>query len=355
MFLKTSALGLLTAEAGLGRVAHAAFDTRRSAEGIATDSKLHALSLATDWINSAPLRAQDLAGKVVLINFLTYTCINWLRQLPYVRAWAEKYKDRGLVVIGVHSPEFSFEKNIDNVRRAMMDLKVGYPVAVDSEHSIWRAFRNNYWPALYFSDGAGRIRDRHFGEGEYDTSERRLQKLLSGAGAAGVGSDLVAVDPRGVEAQADWRSLRSPENYTGHARTQNFASPGGAARDRPRTYAEPRQLRLNQWATVGDWTLKTEAAVLNQPNGRIVCRFHARDLHLVMGPAAKGRPARFRVLVDGKPPGGARGLDVDEQGSGTAAEQRMYQLIRQTAPIAERRFDIEFLDPGVEAYAFTFG
>jgi hypothetical protein len=255
----------------------------------------------------------------------------------------------------VHSPEFSFEKNIDNVRRAAMDLKVAFPIAVDSEHAIWRAFRNHSWPALYFCDGRGRIRNQHFGEGEYDTSERLIQKLLSEAGAEGVGRDPVAVDPRGVEAQADWRSLRSPENYTGYARTQNFASPGGALPDRRRVYSEPRQLRLNQWAAVGDWTLKTEAAALNQPNGRIACRFHARDLHLVMGPAAKDKRVRFRVLVDGQPPGAARGLDVDDQGTGMVAEQRMYQLIRQTKPIAERRFEIEFLDSGIEVFAFTFG
>jgi thiol-disulfide isomerase/thioredoxin len=310
---------------------------------------------ATGWLNSQPLTAADLRGKVVLIDFWTYTCINWLRQLPYVRAWADKYKDQGLVVIGVHTPEFEFEKNVDNVRRAVKDMRVDYPVAIDSDYAVWRAFSNHSWPALYFIDAQGRMRHHHFGEGEYERSERIIQQLLAEAGAAAFGRELVSPDARGVEAAADWSSLKSPENYVGYERTENFSSPGGATMDKARVYAAPARLRLNQWALAGDWTMKRQATVLNKANGRIAYRFHARDLHLVMGPAARGAAVRFRVLVDGKPPGVAHGADVDEQGNGTISEQRLYQLIRQPGPVADRQFEIEFLDPGVEAFAFTFG
>jgi thiol-disulfide isomerase/thioredoxin len=321
----------------------------------AGQAELASLERANEWLNSPLLKASDLRGKVVLVDFWTYTCINWLRTLPYVRAWAEKYRDRGLVVIGVHAPEFSFEKNLSNVRWAVKDMRVDHPVAVDNEHVIWRAFRNNYWPALYFIDAQGRLRHSHFGEGSYEQSEMVIQRLLADAGAAGIGDDLVSVDARGLEVAADWGSLKSPENYVGYERTQNFMSPGGAVRDQPRTYTLPARLRLNDWALVGDWTLKREAAALNKPNGRIAYRFHARDLHLVMGPAAPGTSVKFRVLIDGQPPGGAHGVDVDEQGNGTATEQRLYQLIRQPKPITDRQFEIEFLGPGVEAFAFTFG
>jgi thiol-disulfide isomerase/thioredoxin len=301
------------------------------------------------------LTAAGLRGKVVLIDFWTYTCINWLRTLPYVRAWAEKYKDRGLVVIGVHSPEFSFEKGIDNVRRAVKDMKVDYPVAVDSEHAIWRAFDNAYWPALYFVDAKGQVRHHQFGEGEYEQSEKMVQRLLAEAGVGGIGHELVSVDGRGAEAAADWNSLKSPENYVGYERTENFASPGGAVLDKRRIYVAPAQLQLNHWALSGDWTIGQEATRLNGPNGRIAYRFHARDLHLVMGPTARGSSTRFRALIDGQPPGPARGIDVDDQGNGTVSEQRLYQLIRQPEPIADRQFEIEFLGAGVEAFAFTFG
>jgi thiol-disulfide isomerase/thioredoxin len=296
-----------------------------------------------------------LRGKVVLIDFWTYTCINWLRTLPYVRAWAEKYKAQGLVVIGVHSPEFAFEKNLDNVRRAAKDQKVTYPIAIDSDHAIWRAFKNEYWPALYFVDAQGRIRHHHFGEGEYERSERVIQQLLAEAGISGVGNELVSVDARGTEAAADWVSLKSPENYLGYERTENFASPGGTVSDKRRVYTVPTRLGLNQWALSGDWTVQKPAAVLNQANGRIAYRFHARDLHLVMGPAARGNSVRFRVRIDGQPPGAAHGIDVDDKGNGTVSEQRLYQLIRQPKPIADRQFEIEFLDAGVEVFAFTFG
>jgi thiol-disulfide isomerase/thioredoxin len=317
--------------------------------------ELASLERADAWLNSPPLTAPALRGKVVLIDFWTYTCINWLRTAPYVRAWADKYRDQGLVVIGVHAPEFSFEKNLNNVRWAAKDMRVDYPVAVDNDHVIWRAFSNQYWPALYFIDAQGRVRHHHFGEGGYEQSEMIIQELLAEAGATGVDREPVPVSGQGLEATADWRNLKSGENYVGYARTQNFASPGGAVVDKPRMYELPVRLRLNEWALSGDWTVKNEAVALNKPNGRIAYRFHARDLHLVMGPAAPGTPVRFRVTVDGQPPGAAHGLDVDAQGNGAVIEQRLYQLIRQPNSIAERQFEIEFLGPGVEAFAFTFG
>ena len=317
--------------------------------------ELQSLASANAWLNSPPLTATSLRGKVVVVDFWTYSCINWIRTLPYVRAWAKKYGDRGAVVIGVHSPEFAFEKDVEKVRRAATEMKVNYPVAIDSDHEIWRAFRNAYWPALYFLDAKGVVREHHFGEGEYERSERIIQKLLADAGVESVPRDLVSVEARGVEADADWGSLKSPENYLGYDRTLNFASPGGAVLAESRVYAAPAQLRLNQWALSGDWTVRQESSVLNRPNGRISCRFHARDLHLVMGPAASERPVRARVRIDGQPPGPAHGIDVDEHGNGMLVEQRLYQLIRQPKPIADRQFDIEFLDAGVEAFSFTFG
>ncbi len=316
---------------------------------------LPSLGGATEWLNSEPLTAAGLRGNVVLINFWTYTCINWLRSLPYVRAWAEKYKQHGLVVIGVHTPEFAFERNVENVRRAAQDMRVEYPIAIDSDYAIWSAFDNHYWPALYFVDAQGQIRHHQFGEGDYEQSEMIIQQLLSEAGIGGIGQELVSVDAGGIEAAADWGSLRSPENYVGYARTENFASPGGVVFDTRHVYAAPARLWLNQWALAGDWTVGRQATVLNTAVGRIAYRFHARDLHLVMGPAARGASVRFRVLVDGQVPGAAHGSDVDDQGNGTLSEQRLYQLIRQPQPIADRLFEIEFLDPGVEAYAFTFG
>jgi thiol-disulfide isomerase/thioredoxin len=319
------------------------------------EGELPSLGSANGWLNSQPLTAAKLRGKVVLIEFWTYTCINWLRTLPYVRAWAEKYKDHGLVVIGVHSPEFAFERAVDNVRRAAKDLRVDFPIAIDSEHAIWRAFRNDYWPALYFVDAQGHIRHHHFGEGEYEQSEMIIQQLLAEAGVGDIGHELVSVDARGAEVAADWGSLKSPENYVGYERTENFASPGGPALDKRRVYAGPARLGLNQWALSGEWTVKTQAIALNKANGRIAYRFHARDLNLVMGPATRGSPVRFRVLIDGRPPGAAHGIDVDDQGSGTVVEQRLYQLIRQPKPITDRQFEIEFLDSGVEAFVFTFG
>jgi thiol-disulfide isomerase/thioredoxin len=322
---------------------------------IASQSELGSLERANEWLNSPPLTASALRGKVVLIDFWIYTCINWLRTLPYVRGWDEKYRDQGLVVIGVHAPEFAFEKNINNVRWAVKEMRVDYPIAVDNEHVIWRAFKNQYWPALYFIDSQGRVRHHHFGEGSYEQSEMIIQALLAESGIGGTDREPVSVDARGIEAAADWRSLKSPENYVGYERTQNFASPGGVMLDKPRLYGLPARLRLNEWALSGDWTVKNQAAVLNKPNGRIAYRFHARDLHLVMGPAEPGTSVRFRVLIDGQPPGAGHGIDSNEQGDGTVTEQRLYQLIRQPKPIADRQFEIEFIDSGVETFAFTFG
>jgi thiol-disulfide isomerase/thioredoxin len=319
------------------------------------EGQLPSLGSATEWLNSQPLTAAELRGKVVLIDFWTYTCIYWIRTLPHVRAWAEKYKNQGLVVIGVHTPEFAFEKSIDNVRRAAKDMKVDYPIAIDNDYAIWRAFKNNAWPALYFVDARGRIRHHHLGEGGYEKSEMIIQQLLSEAGVGGIGRELVSIDGRGVEAAADWGSLKSPETYVRYERAASFASPGGAVLDRGHVYSAPAQLRRNYWALSGDWTIAKQGSVLNTPNGRIVYRFHARDLHLVMGPATPGTSVRFRVLIDGQPPRAAHGIDVDEQGNGTVTEQRLYQLIRQPKPIADRQFEIEFLDSGVEAFAFTFG
>jgi thiol-disulfide isomerase/thioredoxin len=255
--------------------------------------ELASLSRADEWLNSPPLTTSDLQGKVVLIDFWTYTCINWLRTLPYVRAWSEKYKDQGLVIIGVHAPEFEFEKNLSNVRRAVKDLKVDYTVAVDNDHVIWRAFKNQYWPALYFIDAQGRIRHHQFGEGNYAQAEKVIQQLLAEAGASGVSREAVSVEGDGIEADADWVSLKSAENYVGYDRTQNFGSPGGAALNRPRVYQLPARLHVNGWALDGDWTVKNQAVLLNKPNGRIAYRFHARDLHLVMGPPPRARPCGF--------------------------------------------------------------
>ena len=339
----------------IGSVAAYANKTKPAAH-LPVEGELASLNGAVEWLNTAPLTTAGLRGKVVVTDFWTYTCINWLRTLPYVRAWAQKYKDQGLVVIGVHSPEFPFEKNIDNVRRATKDMRVDYPVAIDSNHAIWRAFNNEYWPALYFADAKGRIRHHQFGEGQYEQSETVIQQLLADAGASsGLSQEFVSVDPRGAEAAADWANLKSAENYIGYERTANFASPGGLAYDKRKAFSIPAQLSLNHWALSGDWTIGKQAVVLQKPNGRIAYRFHARDLHLVMGPPARGTSVRFRVLIDGEAPGAAHGMDVDEQGNGTLAGQRLYQLIHQPRPIVDRQFEIEFLDSGAEAFAFTFG
>ena len=319
------------------------------------EGELPSLDGATAWLNSPRLTPAGLRGKVVLVQVWTYTCINWLRTLPYVRAWAEKYKDQGLVVIGVHSPEFGFEHNLDNVRRAAKDQNVDYPIAIDSDYAIWNAFKNQYWPALYFVDAQGRIRHHQFGEGDYEQSEAIIQQLLAEAGHSSFERQLVSIAGHGAEAGADWKSLRSPETYVGYARAERFASPGGELLDKSRVYAAPARLKLNELALAGDWTMKKESAVLNKANGKIAYGFHARDLHLVMGAAARGTSVRFRVLIDGQPPSASRGVDVDDEGHGTVDEPRMYQLIRQKGPIKDVTFEIEFLDPGVEVFSFTFG
>jgi thiol-disulfide isomerase/thioredoxin len=331
------------------------FGVRRHAVPLSAEGHLPGFDGATGWLNSQPLTPAGLLGQVVLVDFWTYTCINWLRTLGYVRAWAEKYADQGLVVIGVHTPEFPFERDIENVRQAVRDMNVEYPVALDSNYAIWDAFSNRYWPAVYIADAEGRIRHHQFGEGQYEECEMVIQQLLREAGSEGIGDDLVAVADDGFEAQADWTNLRSPETYLGYEQAQNFASSGGAEFDAPRSYVAPDSLNLNQWALSGDWTIERGASVLNRADGRIVFRFHARDVHLVMGPQSRGTSVPYRVLVDGEPPGAAHGLDVDEQGHGTLSQQRLYQLIRQPGSITDRTFEITFLAPGVEAYCFTFG
>jgi thiol-disulfide isomerase/thioredoxin len=333
------------------------FDVRRHAgpAPLPVEGYLPGFDGATGWLSSPPLTAEDLRGKVVLVDFWTYTCINWLRTLGYVRAWAEKYADHGLVVVGVHTPEFPFEKDVENVRQAVRDMTVAYPVALDSDYAVWRAFSNRYWPAVYIADAQGRIRHHQFGEGQYEECERVVQRLLREAGGEGIGDDLVSIAADGFEAQADWTSLRSPETYLGYEQAQNFASPGGAEFDQPRSYVAPDSLKLNHWALSGDWTIERGASVLNRAEGRIAFRFHARDVHLVLRQRNQGTSVPFRVLVDGEPPGDAHGLDVDEQGHGTLVQPRLYQLIRERGSIADRTCEITFLAPGVEAYVFTFG
>jgi thiol-disulfide isomerase/thioredoxin len=310
---------------------------------------------ATGWLNSPPLTAADLRGKVVLVDFWTYTCINWLRTLGYIRAWAEKYDDQGLVAVGVHTPEFPFEGDPENVRKAAKDMNVDYPIALDSDYAVWTAFDNRYWPAVYIADAQGRIRHHQFGEGGYAECESVIQQLLREAGRKDIGNDLVSVAGDGFEAQADWTNLRSPETYLGYQRGERFASPDGPALDEPRSYVVPDPLGLNQWALSGEWAVGTRACVLNGGEGSIAFRFHARDAHLILGPPAGEGSVQFRVLVDGKPPGAAHGLDVDEDGRGTVVQQRLYQLIREPESITDRTLEISFLAPGVEAYAFTFG
>jgi cytochrome c biogenesis protein CcdA/thiol-disulfide isomerase/thioredoxin len=319
---------------------------------------LPSLDGAVQWLNSPPLTTQALRGKVVLVDFWTYSCINCLRSLPYVKAWAQKYKDQGLVVIGVHAPEFAFERNIDNVKKATRDLGVNYPVAIDNNYAIWRSLNNQYWPAHYFVDAQGQIRYHHFGEGDYAESEKVIQQLLAEAGHANatkVALGIAGTSAQGVQAAADNADLQSPETYIGYQRAENFASPGGAAQDKVHTYTAPSQPGVNEWGLAGAWNVGAEHANLAAANGRIVYRFHARDLHLVLGPGADGKPVRFRVSVDGAAPGAAHGADTGADGSGTVTEQRLYQLVRQPGDVADHTFSIEFLDPGVQAYAFTFG
>jgi thiol-disulfide isomerase/thioredoxin len=317
--------------------------------------RLPGFSGATGWLNSEPLTPADLHGKVVLVDFWTYTCINWIRTLPYLRAWAETYGDQGLVVVGVHTPEFGVEHDADNVRRAARHFRVEYPIAIDNVYAVWNAFGNHYWPAVYIADAEGRIRHQHFGEGGYERSEQVIRQLLADAGAVDVPQQPAPVDAQGIEAPAAWDDLGSPETYLGLERAEGFASPGGGVSDQPRVYAVPPHLHVNEWALTGNWTLRREEAVLNQANGRITSRFHARDLNLILAPGRDGSPGRFRVRLDGQQPDGAHGVDVAGDGTGIVTEPRLYQLIRQPVPICDRSFEIEFLDAGVAALCFTFG
>ena len=314
------------------------------------------LAGATAWINSSPLTAEQLKGKVVLVDFWTYSCINCLRTLPYVEAWAQKYKDSGLVVIGVHTPEFAFEKDISNVQKAVHDFGITYPVAMDNDNKIWNAFSNEYWPAHYFIDATGKVRYRHFGEGKYDESEGWIQELLKERDAQqALPGGIVRVQAQGAEAAPDLDEVKSQETYIGYERAEHFASPGGLDQESPKLYSIPTRMKLNEWALAGKWIDQGQIAVLAGAQGRIAYRFHARDLHLVLGPSADGKPIRFRVTIDGKAPGEDHGVDTDDGGEGTVTEDRLYQLIRQKGAIADHTFMIEFLDPGVQAFAFTFG
>lgn len=325
-------------------------------EALQIEGPFPSLAGATTWLNSPPLTPEALKGKVVLVDFWTYSCINCLRTLPYVRAWAEKYKDQGLVVIGVHTPEFAFEKNVNNVKSAISELKIGYPVAIDNDFAVWRSFRNEYWPAHYFIDAKGNVRHHHFGEGAYEKSEEIIRELLAEAGRPAAPSSPVAITASGAEASPLLEAIQSPETYIGYARAQNFASPGGAVRDAAHTYAIASAPNvLNQWSLAGNWIINPEHAALQAPGGTISYRFHARDLHLVLGPATDGKPIRFKVTLDGKAPEGVHGSDIGPDGLGILREHRLYQLLRQQGDIADHTFEIEFLDPGVQAFAFTFG
>jgi thiol-disulfide isomerase/thioredoxin len=306
------------------------------------------------WLNSAPLTRESLRGKVVLVNFWTYSCINSLRELPYIRSWAAKYKDAGLVVIGVHAPEFGFEKETQNVKNAVQELNIDFPVPIDSDHRIWKAFSNNYWPADYFIDARGRIRYHHFGEGDYGKSERVIQKLLKENGAARIPTDTVASSGDGAEAPPS-DDVRSPETYLGYARAEEFASPERVAQDAPRIYSLPARLSLNQWGLAGSWNVGAESAVLQEAGGKIMFRFHSRDVHMVLAPPKGSKHVRFKVRLDGAAPGENHGVDSDAEGAGQIGEPRMYQLIRQKSPVRDRTFEIEYSDPGVGAFSFTFG
>jgi thiol-disulfide isomerase/thioredoxin len=313
------------------------------------------LAGAVSWLNSAPLMPEALRGKVVLIDFWTYSCINCLRALPYITTWYEKYKGNGLVVLGIHSPEFAFEKNESNVKRAVRDLGIKYPVALDNNYAIWQSFNNQYWPAHYFIDAKGQIRGHHFGEGNYDESEELIRQLLSEAGAHDLPPAVSDVRKEGVQASADEKHVGSPETYIGYERAQHFVSPEGFGKGETRTYSVPGNLNTNEWGLSGSWRVDPDKAVSIAAGGKIVFRFHARDLHLVLGPGIDGKPVRFRVTIDGQEPGASHGVDIDSSGSGVARDQRLYQLVRQSGDIRDRTFTIEFLDAGILAYSFTFG
>jgi thiol-disulfide isomerase/thioredoxin len=322
---------------------------------VTSEGPFPSLAGATGWLNSAPLSRERLRGKTVLVNFWTYSCINWMRAHPYVRAWSHAYAGKGLVVIGVHTPEFDFERDLGNVRRAAQAYGVDYPVAIDNDHAVWRAFSNEYWPALYLVDGRGRIRHHRFGEGDYAASEDAILHLLAEAGTVTGAPDRAAVTPTPLELAADWEHLRTPETYLGYGRAERFASAASSGQRRSRRYDLPDRLELNGWGLAGAWTIGEQRISLDEPGGRIACRFQARDAHLVMGPTAGGRGRRFRVSIDGRPPGDDHGVDTDAEGRGTVVEPRLYQIVRQQGAIADRRLEIEFLDRGVDLYSFTFG
>ena len=322
---------------------------------IVGSSPLYGLSGATGWINSKPLTAKELKGKVVLVDFWTYSCINCLRALPYIKAWQDKYKDDGFVVIGVHTPEFDFEKQLPNVQKAVQKFGITYPVALDSNQAIWNAFHNEFWPAHYFIDAKGKVRFEHFGEGNYDQSERWIQQLLQERAAKPMAASAVSISAQGIEAAADTRDVRSPETYIGYDRAAHFASPGGIKHDGEKTYVAPEQPKLNEWGLAGTWVDHEQIAVLKSAGGKIVFHFHARDLHLVLGTGADGKPVRYRVTIDGQEPGENHGVDTDAQGNGVVTDHRLYQLVRQKGPVADHVFTIEFEDPGVQAFSFTFG
>ena len=319
------------------------------------EGHLASFSGATGWLNSEPLTPDGLRGRVVLVDFWTYTCVNWLRTFPYVAAWAAKYHDAGLTVVGVHTPEFGFERDVENVTAQVRSLGVEYPVAIDSNYDVWRAFSNHFWPAAYLADAEGRLRFHHFGEGEYASTEMAIQQLLMDAGAAGVNQDLVDVAPKGLEVAADWRTLRTPETYTGYGQASGFAQEGDAQYDQPRVYSAPSVLPLNSWALDGAWTVARHAAIANEPGARIAFAFQARDVNLVMGPARRGSSIPFRVFLDGALATDVHGTDVGADVSGTVDAQQTYQLIRRTGRIDQAVVEIEFLEAGLEAYCFTFG
>jgi thiol-disulfide isomerase/thioredoxin len=324
-------------------------------QSIVGTSPLPSLAGSTGWLNSKPLTAKDLKGKVVLVDFWDYSCINCIRAVPYVRAWADKYKASGLVVIGVHTPEFDVEKELPNVQKATEKFGITYPVALDSNYKIWNGFHNQYWPAHYFIDAKGKVRYEHFGEGKYDESERWIQQLLKEANSGSMPAGTVSVHGQGAQAAADTHDVGSPETYIGYARAEHFSSPGGLRKDQAQVYTEPAHPGLNDWGLGGKWIDHGQVAVLQAAGGKIAFRFHARDLHLVLGPGANGKPVRFRVTIDGHAPGTSHGVDTDAQGSGVVKDHRLYQLIRQSGPINDHTFSIEFLDPGVQAFSFTFG
>lgn len=345
----------LVAAVGCATAGAQSVEVTEQPPSIVGSAPLYSLSGATGWINSPPLTAKELKGKVVLVDFWDYSCINCIRAIPYINAWAAKYKDAGLVVIGVHSPEFDAEKQLPNVQKAVDKFKIAYPVALDSNLAIWNDFHNEYWPAHYFIDAKGKVRYEHFGEGDYEQSERWIQELLKDVSASPMPTGMVTAQGEGAQAASDVRQVRSPETYIGYARAQHFASPGGIRQDGEKSYAMPARLKLNEWALAGPWIDHRQMAVLQAPGGMIVFSFHARDLHLVLGPAADGKPIHFQIVIDGHPPGDDHGVDTDAQGNGVITDDRLYQLVRQKGAITDHIFAIKFDDPGVQAFSFTFG